>query len=66
MRNLCVGEIGGCGMNMFVDYIPAKECKNEDVVYTCYKCGECGRKFNECGIMVDNGGTYSIDEEDLM
>lgn len=53
-------------MNMFVDCIPAKECKNEDAMYACYKCRECGRKFNEFGIMVDNGGTSSIDEEDLM
>lgn len=53
-------------MNMVVDYIPAKECKNEDVIYTCYKCGKCGRKFNECGIMIDDGGTSSIDEEDLV
>lgn len=53
-------------MNMFVDYIPAKECKNEDVMYTCYKCGECGRKFNESGIMIDDGGTSSMNEEDLV
>ncbi len=53
-------------MNMLVDYIPAKECKNEDVVYTCYKCGKCGRKFDEFGIMIDDGGTSSMNEEDLV
>lgn len=53
-------------MNMFSDYVPAKECENEDVMYTCYKCGGCGRKFNDEGIMVDDGGTSSMDEEDLI
>lgn len=43
---------------MFIDYVPANECKNEDVIYSCLKCGECGRKF-ENGIMVDDGGTTS-------
>lgn len=28
---------------MIIDYIPAKECKNKEVWYTCYKCGKCGR-----------------------
>lgn len=59
-----VGEIGGCGMNMIIDYVPSKECKNKDVMYTCYKCGKCGRKF-ENGIMVDDGGTTVIDDEDF-
>ena len=66
MRELRVGKIGGRGMNMLVDYIPAKECKNEDVVYTCYKCGKCGRKFDEFGIMIDDGGTSSMNEDDLV
>lgn len=49
-------------MNMIIDYIPAKECKNEYAIYTCCKCGKCGRKFNDNGIMVDDGGTSSMDE----
>ena len=53
MRELRVGKIGGRGMNMLVDYIPAKECK-------------CGRKFDEFGIMIDDGGTSSMNEEDLV
>ncbi len=53
-------------MNILVDYAPAKECKNKDVWYTCYKCGKCGRKFNESGIMIDDGGTSSMNEEDLV
>lgn len=53
-------------MNMIIDYVPSKECKNEDVIYTCYKCGMCGRKFNEHGFMIDDGGTSPIDEEDLI
>ena len=45
-----------------IDYIPAKECKNPEVWYTCYKCEKCGRKF-ENGMMIDDGGT-TIEEED--
>ena len=47
---------------MILDYIPAKECKNEMVWYTCYKCGRCGRQF-KAGYMIDDGGT-TIEEED--
>ena len=39
----------------------AKECKNEEVWYTCYQCGKCGRVF-ENGFMVDDGGT-TIEKE---
>lgn len=53
-------------MNILIDYIPAKECKNKDVLYTCYKCGKCGRKFDEHGIMVDDGETTSMDDEELL
>ena len=48
---------------MILDYIPAVECKNKDVWFTCYKCGKCGRVFGEDGIMIDDGGT-TIDEEE--
>ena len=50
---------------MTVDYSVAVECKNKDAWYTCYKCGECGRVF-ENGFMVDDGGTtvYEEGEED--
>ena len=43
---------------MIIDYGCAKECCNPDneMKFTCYKCGECGRKF-ENGIMIDDGGT---------
>lgn len=47
---------------MIVDYIISKECKNEKVWYTCYKCGKCGRVFED-GSMVDDGGT-TIEEEE--
>ena len=47
---------------MIIDYIPAKECKNLEAWFTCYKCEKCGRKF-ENGYMVDDGGT-TIEEED--
>lgn len=47
---------------IIVDYLPTRECKNKEVLYTCLKCGKCGRRF-ECGIMVDDGGT-TVDEEE--
>ena len=47
---------------MIVEYTLAKECKNEEVWYTCYQCGKCGRVFED-GFMVDDGGT-TIDEEE--
>lgn len=48
-------------MDMIVDYIPAKECKNKKCWYTCLKCGKCGRKFNDFGYMTDDGGTHPQD-----
>lgn len=47
---------------MVVDYMVAKECENTEVYFICYKCGKCGRKF-ENGIMVDDGGTTIADDE---
>ena len=41
---------------MIIDYALAKECKNEEVRYICYKCGKCGRVVVD-GFMVDDGGT---------
>ena len=37
-----------------VSYYRHQECKNEELSYgfICYKCGKCGRKFNEYGIMI--------------
>ena len=49
---------------MIIDYTVAKECK--EITYgICYQCGKCGRKFNEYGIMIDDGGTTprKVDEE---
>lgn len=40
-------------MKTIIDYVPSKKCKNPDVWYTCYKCGQCGRKFID-GIMVED------------
>jgi len=48
---------------IMIDYIPSKECVNESVYCTCYKCGECGRVFDEDGIMIDDGGTTVSEEE---
>lgn len=47
---------------IIIDYGKAKECNNPDTYYTCLKCGKCGRKFNEFGMMIDTGETH--DEED--
>lgn len=46
---------------MIIDYTLAKECENSEVWYTCCKCGQCGRRF-ENGMMIDDGGT-TIEEE---
>lgn len=48
---------------MIIEYTPAEECENEDVMYICYKCGKCGRKFED-GIMVDDGGTHCEKDEE--
>ena len=47
---------------MIVEYTLAKECKNEEVLYSCYQCGKCGRVFVD-GLMVDYCGT-TIEEEE--
>lgn len=47
---------------MIIDYVPAQECKNDDVFYTCHKCGKCGRKF-EYGYLIDEGGTHPREDE---
>ena len=44
---------------MIVEYTLAKECKNEEVWCTCYKCG---RVF-ENGYLIDDGGA-TIEEEE--
>lgn len=40
---------------MFVDYAPCEECTNP---YTwghiCGKCGACGRKFDDKGVLIDD------------
>lgn len=47
---------------MIIDYSVADQCDNPKAWFTCYKCGKCGRKF-ENGIMIDDGGTTVSDEE---
>ena len=51
-------------MNMIVDYVPSKQCKNKNVMYTCNKCGRCGRKFED-GIMIDQGETQPKRADDI-
>ena len=48
---------------MIVEYIIAKECKNEEVWCTCYKCGKCGRVF-ENGLLIEEGGTTIEEDQD--
>lgn len=50
---------------MLIDYIPATECKNVQETFgmICVKCGKCGRKFNDDGVMVDDGGTTPADDD---
>ena len=47
---------------IILDYTPADQCCNNEVWYTCYKCGKCGRVF-ENGYLIDDGGT-TVTEED--
>ena len=47
---------------IIIDYAVAVECENPKTLYICYKCGKCGRVFDN-GIMIDDGGT-TIDEEE--
>lgn len=47
---------------MIIDYAVAVECVNPKTLYICYKCGKCGRKF-ENGFMVDDGGTTPDESE---
>ena len=49
-------------ISIIIDYIPADQCKNDDVWFTCYKCGKCGRKFED-GFLVDDGGTTVTEEK---
>lgn len=50
---------------IFVDYSCAKQCKNIEESYgmICVKCGKCGRKFNNDGVMVNDGGTTPVDDD---
>ena len=40
---------------MFVDYAPCEECTNPDTYgMICTKCGACGRKFDDKGVLIGN------------
>ena len=45
-------------------YIKAKECVNAEAMFSCLKCGKCGRVFNEVGVLMDEGDTHPMDAED--
>ena len=53
-------------MMFFIDYACADQCCNErnEMKMTCYKCGKCGRKFNDVGVMIDKGETTCSEFED--
>jgi hypothetical protein len=51
---------------MFIDYAPCEQCNNPDTFgMTCVKCGECGREFNENGMLTnaDDYPPYYPEEE---
>ena len=60
-------------MNILIDYVICKlfhqdnlsnlECQNKEAYYTCYKCGKCGRVFED-GILIDDGGTTEEEEDE--
>lgn len=50
-------------MDIIIDYVKAKECKNKEAWFTCYKCGKCGRRFDN-GFMINDSGTHPEDEKD--
>ena len=40
---------------MFVDYKPCEGCTNPDTYgEICVKCGACGRKFDDKGVLIDD------------
>lgn len=40
---------------MFVDYAPCEKCTNPDTYgEICVKCGACGRKFDDKGVLIDD------------
>ena len=42
-------------IKVFVDYAPEENCKSPDTCgEICVKCGECGRKFDDKGVMIDD------------
>ena len=53
-------------MMFFVDYACADQCCNQEneMKIICHKCGKCGRKFNDSGVMTDKGNTTCSEFED--
>lgn len=42
---------------MFVDYAPCDKCTNPDTFgEICVKCGACGRKFDDEGVLIEKDG----------
>lgn len=48
---------------MIIDYELAENCQNPEVYYICYKCGACGRKF-ENGILIEEGEEDDEENDD--
>ena len=49
---------------IFVDYRTVEWCRNPDTWDgLCMKCGDCGRKFTDDGILIDED-LETIQEED--
>lgn len=48
----------------FVNYAPCEKCTNPDAYGTiCAKCGACGRKFDDKGVMMKDACASNIKEE---
>ena len=39
---------------LYIDYVVSDDCTNEDSFFeVCVKCGRCGRKFDEDGVLIE-------------
>lgn len=48
---------------IFIDYAVSETCKNlvESYGMICVKCGECGREFDEYGVLINGDAEEGVD-----